>query len=147
MKKSILFILALAFWSCEDDGPIDEGPEVTVTSFSGTIVFEDMQPLTNGELTIVGIESSLFGGRTVDGTMLPIDDGTFDFTFENLEPITRFNVIVRVIQDGFLVNTFGFVDGLECIPGNCGDFPSGQDHEFTIVVPCTEDDCVRFDPG
>ena len=98
MKKSILFILALTFWACDDDEPIEEGPEVTVTSFSGTIVFEDMQPIANGELTIVAIESGPFGGRTIDGIMLTIEDGTFDFTFENEEPITRFSVIVRAVS-------------------------------------------------
>lgn len=137
-----LFFFVVIGCKSDDDNEI----QPIVTSFSGVVLYKPtMDPVTNGELFIVGRESrGITGGVVRVDTILRIVDGTFDVTFETIEKVDRFIFAVNILQDNFIINSFGWADSLQCLPGECEAFAPGKDYELTILVPCDPDDCVQF---
>ncbi len=138
-----LFFVAMA---CKSDDDNEIRP--VITSFSGSVLYEQtMEPVTSADLFITGRDSRGITGSIVRvDTILRIEDGTFEVSFETVEEIDRFGMFIDILKDEFIINTFvaGSDPPLKCLPGNCANFPPGQDYELTILVPCAPDDCVQF---
>ena len=145
MRKTSLFVLlsSILLFGCQSDD--NGGPETTVTSFSGNIEFENGVPVTDAELSIGGSKSGL-SGSAVEGAILRIEDGTFEVTLETEENVSRYIIVIDIINVDSERVAFDDSVGLQCLPGNCRDFPPGQNHELTIIVPCIPDNCVQLSP-
>lgn len=139
MKKILYyaFFAGILFFGCQSDDENND-PETTITSFSGTIQYENGEPVTGGELIIAGNQSTLFGGVAREGAILTIDDGTFEVTLETEEEVTSYSILIDLLE-----NVFTFAEGLQCLPGNCRDFLPGDTYELSVIVPCSPDDCGR----
>ena len=148
MKYSKLFLLGLVIsfcFSCNSDEGEDI-PETTITSFSGTIEFQNGEPVTSAELLIGGSEGGITGSAVLGANLL-ITDGTFEVTLETEEDVRSYTIVISILDGTSIINGFGFSEGLECLPGDCRDFPPGESHELRIIVPCNPDDCVLFPPN
>ena len=146
MRKTSLFVLlaSILLFGCQSDD--NGGPETTVTSFSGNIEFENGVPVTNAELSIGSRIARTFGSVAGEAAFIQIYDGTFEVLFETEENVTRYSIVIDIINVDSERVAFDDSVGLQCLPGNCRDFPPGQNHELTIIVPCIPDNCVQLSP-
>ncbi|MEM8928628.1 MAG: hypothetical protein AAGC45_10520 [Bacteroidota bacterium] len=141
MKRIICFVcfLGMLFFGCQSDDE-NNGPETIITSFSGTVQYENGEPVSNAELIIGSRVNRSFGTVAGDAAFLQINDGTFEVTFETEEEVVRYNILIDLYG-----NVFTFGEELQCIPGDCGDFSPGESYELTIILPCTLDECANPD--
>ncbi|PHN93399.1 hypothetical protein CSC80_10755 [Maribacter sp. 6B07] len=150
MFLAVLPLLAMVMACNSDDYEGKGEPVPTVTTFSGVVLYEtNMEPVTNGELFINGTDTEpLRSPQTRAQAILKIEDGTFEVSFETIEEVDRFGMFVNILQGTSIINTFvaGSDPPLKCQPGNCDNFPPGQDYELIILVPCAPDDCILFPP-
>jgi hypothetical protein len=146
MKKDLyhLWFVVILFFGCQSYDENND-PKNTITSFSGNIQYENGEPVTSAELIIAGSESTLFGAVSRESVMLSIDDGTFEVTLETEEEISRYIVVIDIINGDSERIAFDDSVGLQCMPGeNCRNFLPGETHELNIVVPCTPNNCVQL---
>lgn len=147
-KSPHLLLAILLIFGCKSDDNGDREPQPLLTSFSGMVLYESNgEPVRSGELFISGTDSEpLRSPITRAEAQLKIEDGSFEISFETIEEVDRFTFAIDILENGFIINSFGWADGLQCLPGDCREFAPGKDYELTIVVPCAPDDCTRFTP-
>lgn len=148
----LFFLVIMLFLGCASEDDKNAETQVVTTSFSGTVLYEStMEPVTNGELSINGIDTEpLRSPQFPAFEKVALSNGSFDVTFETIEEVDKFSMLITILDGDFIVSVFGGGDvstDLICNPFNCRDFEPGKAYELTIFVPCDPDDCIQFPPN